>query len=224
MKTIIVMVLTILLFRDVILAQAESPSVRVEVVSAMVWGEDSRSGAVSSSIVDPLNGNTIHKLSHAGVEVSSQVGFERIGSGRVGELLNFTSTIVNTTGSEVVVHDAGASVDSLTTQAISVVPNTKGLSRKERQHVWALGTMHCFRDGFLSHDNFFSSNFPSKVFKVAPNASLTVSFIAKDPRNYPIRCSMEGCFPTGIMRFYITVNTQNYIFVWPGPSAVDCGK
>jgi hypothetical protein len=216
--------LATILFEGVTVAQAESPSVRVEVVSALVWGEDFRSGAVSSSIVDPLNGNTIHKLSHAGVEVSSQMGFERIGAGRVGELLNFTSTIVNTTGTEVVVHDAGASVDGLTTQAISVVPTLKGFNKREREHVWVLGTMHCFLDGFLSHDNFFSPNIPSTVFRVAPNTSLRVSFITKDPRNYPIRCSMEGCLPTGTMRFYVTVNTQNYIFPWPGQSAVYCGK
>jgi hypothetical protein len=53
---------------------------------------------------------------------------------------------------------------------------------------------------------------------------LTISFVMQDPRNYPFRCSMEGCYPTGTMRFHVTVNATDYVFVWPGRSSVNCGK
>ena len=94
--TLAVLALTIITF-----AQNDLPIFRTETTSAFVWGEDSRFGAVSTSVRDPITGNAIHKLNHAGIEVSSRAGFERVGSGAAGELLNFTTTIVNTTESEV---------------------------------------------------------------------------------------------------------------------------
>jgi hypothetical protein len=174
--------------------------------------------------MDPLTGNAIHKLSYAGVEVSSRVGFESVSPGAVGELLNFTTTIVNNTASDLLVRQAGASFDGHAALPLSVVPSAKGLSKREREQVWELPKMHCFLGGFLAGENFFSAGISAKVFKVAPNTALTVSFVTKDPRNYPFRCSVEGCHPTGTMRFHVTVNTRDYVFVWPGNSAVYCGK
>ena len=188
-----------------------------------MWGEDHRSGAVSSSIQDPVTGNAIHKLSYAGIEVSSRTGYERIGLGEVGELLNFTTTIVNNTESELSVRQGGASVDGHVALPLSVVPTNKGLSKRERKQVWELPRMRCFSSGFLPNQNFFSADASSKIFTVNPKTALTVSFVTKDPRNYSMRCSVEGCFPTGTIRFSVTVNTTDFVFVWPGRAAVYCG-
>src|SRR5258707_13790357 len=73
-------------------AQNDLPTFRADGASAFVWGDDNYSSAVSSSIHDPVTGNVIHKLSHAGIEVSSQAGFKRIGFGLAGEILTFTTT------------------------------------------------------------------------------------------------------------------------------------
>ena len=218
------MTLAILVFTLITFAQNETPTVKVEVTGALVWGDDSPIGSVSSSMRDPLTGNTIHKLSYAGIEVSSRAGFESLGSGRAGELLNFTSTIVNNTETDLSVRQAGASVDGHAALPLSVVPSMKGLNKREREQVWELGKMYCFLGGFLSRENFFSANASSKVFKVAPNSALTVSFVTKDPRNYSLLCSIGGCYPKGTMRFYVTVNTRDYVFIWPGRSVIYCGK
>ena len=204
-------------------AQNDLPTFTAEAASALVWGEDHRSGAVSSSIQDPVTGNAIHKLSYAGIEVSSRTGYERIGLGEVGELLNFTTTIVNNTESELSVRQGGASVDGHVALPLSVVSTNKGLSKRERKQVWELARMHCFSSGFLPNENFFSADTSSKVFTVNPKTALTVSFVTKDPRNYSMRCSVEGCFPTGTIRFSVTVNTTDFVFVWPGRAAVYCG-
>src|SRR5271167_2300263 len=92
-------------------AQNGTPTFTAGAASAFVWGEGDDPGAVSSSVRDPVTGNAIHKLSYAGIEVSSRTGYERIGLGEVGELLNFTTTIVNNTESELSVRQGGASVD-----------------------------------------------------------------------------------------------------------------
>src|SRR5258707_1286496 len=92
-------------------AQNDLPTFRAEGASAFVWGDDNYSSAVSSSIHDPVTGNVIHKLSHAGIEVSSEAGFESIGYGAAGELLSFTTTIANNTESELSVRRGGASIE-----------------------------------------------------------------------------------------------------------------
>jgi hypothetical protein len=213
-----------LVFPSFAFAQDDLPTFRVEAASAFVWGEDNGSGAVSSIIQDPVTGNAIHKMSHAGVEVSSRAGFENIGSGAAGELLNFTTTIVNNTESALSVHHGGVRVDGHAALPLAVAPTHKGLNKRERKQVWELRKMFCYSSGFLAADNFFSPGAASKVFTVAPKTALTVSFVTQDPRNYPFRCSMEGCYPTGTMRFHVTVNTTDYVFVWPGRSSVKCGK
>jgi hypothetical protein len=61
-------------------AQEDTQTFKVEATNAFVWGEDHGSGAVSSSVQDPITGNTIRKLKHRGIEVSSRAGFERVGN------------------------------------------------------------------------------------------------------------------------------------------------
>jgi len=212
-------VLTFLAF-----AQNSTPTFKTETASAFVWGNDNRSGAMSSSIRDPVTGNEIHKLNHGGIEVSSRAGFERVGSGEAGEFLNFATTIINNTDSELSVRQGGASVDGQVALPLSVVRTKKGVSKKERKQVWDLARMHCFSNGFLPDDEFFSANAAPKVFTVPPKRALTVSFIAKDPRYYSILCSVDGCYPKGTIRFAVMVNTTHFVFVWPGRTMVNCGR
>lgn len=205
------------------LAQDEVPTFRSEAVSAFVWGEDNPGGALSSRTVDPVTGNELYRLNSAGVEVISRTGYETLGSGKAGALLNVTTTIVNNTPASVSVRMGGASVDGYTVKALSIVSATKGLSKSRRKQVWELQKMACFTNGFLSKD-LFSPDPAAEGFQVAPGNALTVSFVTKDPRHYSLRCSTDGCFPTGTMRFSVTVNTTDFIFVWPGRSAVYCGR
>jgi hypothetical protein len=205
-------------------AQSDLPVLRTETASAFVWGEDSNPGVVSSSIRDPLTGNAIRKLRHGGVEISSQAGFEKIRSGQAGELLNFTATIANNTESALWVRQGGASVDGRIVLPLPVVHSKKGLSKRERTQVWDLASMNCFSSGFLPDQLFLSPNVSSKVSTVAPKSALTVSFVVKDPRSYSVLCSIEGCYPKGTIRFSVTVNSADFIFVWPGQSMVYCGK
>jgi len=140
--------------------------------------------------------------------------------GAAGELLNFTTTIVNNTDSDLSVHHGGARVDGHTAFPLPVVVTNKGLNKRDRKQVWELWKMSCFSSGFLSNEKFLSPSASSRVFTVAPKTALTVSFVARDPRSYPFLCSVEGCYPTGTSRFYVTVNTTDYVFVWTGRSSV----
>jgi hypothetical protein len=205
-------------------AQSDIPVLKTETASAFVWGEDDNPGAVSSSVRDPLTGNAIRKLRHGGVEISSQAGFEKIRSGQVGGLLNFTATIANNTESVLWVRQGKASVDGRIVLPLPVVHSTKGLGKRERTQVWELASMNCFSSGFLPNEVFLSPNASSKVSTVAPKSALTVSFVVKDPRSYSILCSMAGCFPKGTIRFSVTVNSTDFIFAWPGQAMVYCGK
>ena len=224
MRCIFAVTFALLAFTFPTFAQNELATLTTEVASAFVWGEDNRSGAVSSSIEDPVTGNAIHKLSYAGIEVGSRMGYESVGLGEAGELLNFTTTIVNNTESELSVRQGGASVDGHVASALTVVSTNKGLSKKERKQVWEIARMHCFSSGSLPNRNFFSTNASSKGFTVTPKTALTVSFVTKDPRNYSVRCSVEGCYPTGTMRYSVTVNTTDFVFIWAGRAAAYCGR
>ena len=205
-------------------AQHEPPTFRSQAASAVVWGHDNEFGAISSSVLDPVTGNTIHQLSYGGMDVSARVGFEKISTSETGELLNFTASIVNNTASDASLRYGGSSVDGRATAPLSVVFTNNGVRKRQREQVWEVAKMHCFSSGFLSSQNFFSTNAASQTFTVPPRRALTVSFVIKDPRPYSMRCSMEGCYPTGTMRFAVTVNTTDFVFVWPGRSAVYCGK
>jgi hypothetical protein len=228
MKRACLFVLAVFVSPAWVFAQDGAPAIKSEVMSAFVWGEDSPSGAISSTIQDPLTGNTLHALSHNGIEVSSQMGFERVDADELGTFLNYTATIINSTDSTLTVRYGGISVDGRAASPFWIVPLHKKLSKKERKSkpdAVELEKIHCFTSGFLSSDNFFSANASSQVFTVAPRSALTVSSVIRDPRNYhSVRCSAEGCYPTGTMRYYLNVRNQDYVFVWPGRSAVYCGK
>jgi hypothetical protein len=228
MKRGCLFVLLVFAFAPGVFAQDDAPVIKSEVMSAFVWGEDSPSGAISSTIQDPLTGNAIHALSYNGIEVSSRMGFERVGPDEVGIFLNYTATVVNGTDSTLSVRYGGISVDGRAASPFWIVPLAKKLSKKERKSkpdAVELEKIHCITSGFLSSDNFFSANTSSQVFTVAPRSALTVSSVIRDPRNYhSVLCSVEGCYPTGTMRYYLNVRNQDYVFVWPGRSAVYCGK
>ena len=207
-----------------VLGQDSVPTIKVEAKSAFVWGEDSRSGAVSATIQDPLTGNAIHTLSYAGIEVSSRIGFERVGTDFPGTLLNYTTTIVNNTDAALSVRYGGISVDGHVASPLWVVPAGTKLSKKElksKPGAVERGKIHCLTSGFISSDNFFSASTSSQVLSVGARTALTVSSMVRDPRRYhSVLCSVGGCYPTGTIRYYLTVNTKDYVFVWPGRSAI----
>jgi hypothetical protein len=225
MRLVCVATLFALALTPLTFAQDEVPTFKIQAASAFVWGEDSSPGAVSSIVQDPLTGTAIHKLTHAGVEVSSKAGFEAAGSGKAVELLSFTTTVVNNTEFDLSIRPGDASVDGHVALPLPVVLTKKGLSKRERDRVWELESMNCFSGGFLTNDQmFFSPNASSKVFTLTPKKALTVSFVAKDPRYYSVLCSAEGCYPKGTIRFLVTVNAMDFVFIWPGRKMVHCGK
>jgi hypothetical protein len=227
MKLACIFVLAVFAFTPGGFGQDGVPIIKAEVLSAFVWGEDSPSGAVSSTIQDPLTGNAIHTLSYAGIEVSSRIGFERVSTDQVGTFLNYTTTIVNTTAATLSVRYGGISVDGHVASPLWVVPTGEKLSKKERKSkpdAVELAKIHCWTSGFLPSDNLFSANASSRVLTVVPRAALTVSSVIRDPRTYhSVLCTVEGCYPTGTIRYYLTVNAKDYVFVWLGRSAVYCG-
>jgi hypothetical protein len=228
MKRACIFALTVFAFTPGVFGQGSVPMIKATVMSAFVWGEDSTSGAVSSTIQDPLTGNALHTLSYAGIEVNSRIGFERVSANEVGTYLNYTTTVVNSTDSTLSVRYGGTSVDGHAASPLWVVPAGQKLDKKQRKSkpdVVELGKIHCSTSGFLSSDHFFSANASSQVLTVAPRAALTVSSVIRDPRNYhSVLCSVEGCYPTGTIRYYVRVDNTDYVFAWPGRSAVYCGS
>ena len=224
MRCTVAVTLALLAFSTRAFAQEDLPTFKTDATGAYIWGEDNQRGAVSSNVRDPVTGNAIHKLKHAGIEVSSRAGFERTGSERPGEFLSFTTTIANTTASDIAVRQGNVSVDGRLARPLHVVLSRKGLNRKQREQVLELSEVNCFSSGFLANDVFFSPDAASKDFVIFPQRSLTVSFVIKDPRYYSILCSVDGCYPKGTIRFSVTVNNTDFVFVWPGRSMVDCGR
>jgi hypothetical protein len=226
MKEACIFLLTVFAFTSGVFSQDAAPLIKAEVMSAFVWGEDSPSGAVSSTIQDPLTGNAIRTLSYAGIVVTSRIGFEGTGTNEEGTLLNYTTSIVNSTQATLSVRYGGITVDGHVASPIRVVPPGKKLSKKERKSkpdAVELGKSHCFTSGFLS-SNFFSAEASSQIITVAPRTALTVSSVIRDPRGYhPLLCSVGGCYPEGTIRYYLKVDDKDYVFVWPGRSAVYCG-
>ena len=224
MKRNWMIVLWFLMFTLNTFAQNDTPTFKVEAKSALVWDKDLPETATSSTAWDPLTGSEIHKLRSAGIEVSSRIGYERVSPGEVGKLLHYTTTIANDTDSDVSVKYGGASVDGHMATPLRVALTTKGLRKRDRENVWDLSKMYCFKSGFTSSENFFSGHDMSKTFTVRAQTAMTVSSVAKDPRSYSVRCSLDGCHVTGTLRYYITVNRKDYVFVWPGNSVVYCGE
>ena len=216
--------LVLLVFIRLAFAQNDNPTFKADARSALVWDKDFPGEAASSVVWDPLTGREIHKLSHGGIEVSSRMGYERVSLGNAGKLLNYTTTIANNTDSDVTVQYGGASVDGHAAQPLWVALSHKGFKKRVRNDVWELDKMHCFRTGFASTENLFSGGTLSRVFTVRPQTAMTISAVSKDPRTHSVLCSVNGCQITGTIRYYVTVNGKDYVFVWPGPSVFYCGE
>jgi hypothetical protein len=82
MRRTLAVMIAVLALTLLMCAHNEPPTFTAKAGSAFVWGEDNRSAAVPLSIRDPVTGNTIHKLSYAGIEVSSRAGYEWVGLGK----------------------------------------------------------------------------------------------------------------------------------------------
>jgi len=205
-------------------AQDDLPTFKAGAKSALVWDKDLPDSFSSTSVWDPLTGHELHKLSHGGIEVTSRMGYERVSSGEVGKLLNYTTTIANHTDADVTVQHGGASVDGHVAVPLRVVPTSKNMRKRDRQNTWALNAMYCFKTGFASIDHYFSEETLTNSFTVPPQTAMTISAVVKDPRTHAVLCSVDGCQITGTIRYYITVNGKDYVFVWPGKSVVYCGK
>jgi hypothetical protein len=212
----------------VLFSQERQTTIKTEVVSTFLWGEDARSGAISSIVRDPLTSSPLRKLSYDGIEVSARLAYERVSVNETGIFLIHTATIVNSTSAPAIVRYGGVSVDGHAVLPPAIMPAGKKVSRKvlkRNPDIIELGRMNCFATSYVSADNVFSANPSSQARTVVPGSALTVSSVFRDPRRYqPLRCSTDGCFPTGTIRYYVNVNGQDYIFVWPGNSAVNCGK
>jgi hypothetical protein len=203
-------------------AQDEVPVFKTQAASAFVWGQNNIPGAVSTSIQDPLTGNAIRSISHDGITVSSRAGFERSGLGRAGELLVFTTTIVNRTDSKLSVRQGRAIVDGRNLFPLPAV-TSKSLAKGEHDQVHELASMSCFSNDPRPDEIVLASE-TSSMFTVIPGKELTISLIAKDPRYYSILCSVEGCFPKGAIRFDVTVNSMDFVFLWEGGEMSYCEK
>ena len=203
-------------------AQDNIPTFKTETRSSLVWDEAVLNDDAISTIRDPLTGNEIHKLSYGGIEVSSRLGYERVSPETAGKLLNYMTTIANNTDADVSVRYGGASVDGRIASPLPVAPTTSGLSKNERKDLWDVGKMHCFRTNFASSDQFFSATQSGQTFTVHAKSAATISFVTLDPRNYSALCSIDGCHLKGTVRYYITVDRRDFVFVWPGRSIIDC--
>lgn len=204
-------------------AQDNVQAFKVTTRSALVWDKSSLDNS-SSIIWDPLTGREIHKLSSSGVEVSSVVGYERVSLSKAGKLLNYTTTIANNTDSDLSVQYGGASVDEHAALPLWIALTNKGFSRRDRKAIWELSKMSCFKTGFTSNEHFFSAHALARTFTVHPKTAMTITSVTMDPRSSSTLCSMDGCHITGTIRYYITVNRRDYVFVWPGRSVVYCGE
>jgi len=178
--------------------------------------------------IPPLaTGHAIHKLRYGPIEVSSRIGFEGVSAYEAGTYVNYTTTIVNGSDSTLSVRYGGISIDGRAVSLPWVIFPDKKLNKRERKNktnVVEPDKMQCFTSGFLSHDHLFSADDSSQTLNVDSKTALTVSSVVRDPRSYPLRCSLEGCHPVGTIRYHLTVNSQDYVFVWPGRSAIYCGK
>jgi len=227
MKIAVILALWSVVITVGVFAQEETPTFKMEVKSAFVWGEDVPGGAVSWTAQDPLTGAGVLKLRYAGVEVSSRMGFEKIQSEQVQEFIAYTTTIANSTNSALSVDYGGMTVDGHLVPPLSTIPGSKALelkSRKNQRGLVQVEQLYCFSSGFLSEARFLPTNEQLSTLTVAPQHSLTVSGVIRDPRPYPILCSVEGCLPKGTIRYIIRVGSRDYVFIWPGRSIVNCGK
>lgn len=223
-------VLTLAAFSIIFAAvgQNSGPTVRVEVVSSFVWGEDAPFGAVSSTIKDPLTGYSLHRLSYGGIEVTSRVGFEGISADSTGTLISYTTTIANSTESDIPARFSGFTIDGRMVTPLNLVLPSKEDKKKTlkgKLHPADLDKMHCFTNGFLSRERAFSADNLSQIYSVRSQTAVAVSAVVRDPRDYSsVLCSAAGCYPTGTIRYGINVDGHDYVFIWPGRAAFYCGE
>lgn len=207
--------------------QANVPTFKAEVRNAFVWGEDVPSGAISSTVKDPLTGTETLKLKHNDVEINSQMGFEKIRPEDAAEFIAYSTTIMNNTQTELTVEERGIAVDGHVVTPLPVDSSLKRMKKKgSKEGAGAIDVrqLRCFSSGTLSSEKFLSLQQPSSATTVAPQSSLTVSGVIKDPRHYPLLCAADGCFPKGTIRYSVRVAGHEYVFSWNGRSLVNCGR
>jgi hypothetical protein len=197
------------------------PTFKTATRSALVWDENGPENPAASTIRDPLTGNDIHRLSYAGIEVSSNVGYEKASRSEAERRISYLTVVANNTGSDVIVQYGGANVDGRSAPLFSESTGND-TKKKERTDASESGETHCFRGG--STLSVFSIRTSTQTFTIRPKTAVAVLFATKDPRDTALLCSMDGCHMTGTLRYSITVNHRDYVFVWPGHSIVYCGK
>jgi len=203
-------------------AQDDIPTFKTQTKSALIWDESAPDHGVASSIRDPLTGDEIHKLTYGGIEVSSRLGYEKVSPDQAGKLLNYVTTIANDTDSSVSVRYGGASVDGHVTLPLAIA-HPRDLNSRDRKELWDVNKLNCFKNRFAPSDELFTPSSSPQVFTVRPKAAITISFVTKDPRESAALCSIDGCHIKGTVRYYITVDHRDYVFIWSGRSIVYCG-
>lgn len=208
--------------------QEDVPKFAVEVRNTFIWGEDVPAGAISSSVKEPLTGAEILTLKHGGIAVTSRMGFEKLHPEDVTEFIVYSSTIINNTNSELTVEAGGIAVDGHLASPLSVnsgIKRAKQSRDSKNKDSVDIRNLHCFESGTLSSENFFSPRQrTSSSMLVEAKGSFTVSGVIRDPRSYPLLCTVDGCFPKGTIRYSIRVGSHEYIFSWNGHSLLNCGK
>jgi hypothetical protein len=207
-------------------AQDELATFKTEAQSAFVWGEDTPSGAVSWRVKNPLSGSETLKLRYGGIEVSSRIGFEKPQKEQMAEVIGYTTTIVNNTSQTMSVQHGEVTVDGHIVQPLSISSGQRAQKDKPTTDpgTIAIRTLYCFSSGFLSLEKVLPVNNKTSALTVAPQQSLTVSSVIRDPGHYPILCSVDGCFPKGTVRYSIRIAGHDFIFKWPGSWIASCGK
>lgn len=203
-------------------AQDEIPTFRTQTKSAVIWDENAPTHDAASTLRDPHTGNEIHKLNYGGIEVSSRLGYEKVSPDQAGKLLNYVTTVANNTDSTVSVRYGGTSVDGHMTVPLAVA-RASDLNSRDRREIWDLNKLNCFKTRFASSDLLFTAASSPQVFTVRPKTAVTISFVTKDPRESAALCSIDGCHIKGTVRYYVTVDHRDYVFVWSGRSIVYCG-
>jgi len=207
--------------------QEDIPKFTVEVRNTFIWGEDVPAGAISSSVKEPLTGAEILTLKHGGIAVTSRMGFEKLRPEDVTEFIVYSSTIINNTNSELTVEGGGIAIEGHLSSPLSINSGIKHAKRNRNSKTKDsvdIRNLHCFESGSLSGENFFPTQQSSSTMLVKPQSSLTVSAVVRDPRHYPLLCTVEGCFPKGTIRYSIHVGRHEYIFSWNGHSLMNCGR
>ena len=100
----------------------------------------------------------------------------------------------------------------------------KNSARKASNQAREIASLNCLTGGFPSSELLSYPKAPSEALVVGLGKTVTASFVTKDPRNYSILCSVEGCYPKGAIRFFVTVNSTDFVFVWAGRDIAYCGK